>query len=131
MGGLIERVNSKTQKCQWKHKIRRHTFYQYKHHNQKVFDTGIFNYHLENIPSDYKITKGKNTTKARAKHILNVRNNCKLVTLPADGRAFLSVGYYLTHQIRECLVIIDAGVTTYFFINPYVKSFLQGLDDRQ
>ena len=53
-----------------------------------------------------------------------------MVPAPADGRALLSVEDYLTHQIREFLVITDAGVTSSFFRNTYAKTFLQGLDDR-
>ena len=73
---------------------------------------------------------GKNANKARAKHILNLQNNYKLVPPPADGHTFFSVEDDLTHQIREFLAIIDASVTISFFSNPYVKAFLQGLDNR-
>ena len=47
-----------------------------------------------------KITKGKKTAKAGTEHLLKLRKNSKPVPPPADGRAFLSVEDYLTHQIR-------------------------------
>ena len=52
-----------------------------------------------------------------------------MVPPPADGRELLSVEDDLTHNIRECTVIINAGVTIYFFSNPHVKALLIGLDD--
>ena len=77
-----------------------------------------------------KIKKGEKTAKSLAKHLLTLPNNYKPVPPPADGCAYLLVGDYLTHHIREHLVIIDAGVTTSFFSNTYVKALLRGRDER-
>ena len=66
--------------------------------------------------------KRNKTAWAHAKYILNLWKNSKLVPPPVDGSELLLVEYDLAHQIRELIVIIDAGVTTYFFRNPYVKA---------
>ena len=68
-----------------------HIFYRYEQQNQKGWDTGRLNYHLVQVSSNDKITKGNKTDKARAKHILILRKNSKLVSPPADGCAFLSI----------------------------------------
>ena len=99
--------------------------------NQKSWETGIFNYYLAQIYANEKITKVNKTAKARANHLLNVQKNYKSFPPTADGRAFLSVEDYLTHQIRECLVIIHKGVTTPSSRNKYAKALLRGLDERQ
>ena len=49
---------------------------------------------------------------------------------PSDGHELFLVEDNLTHQIRLCLVIIDAGVKTSFSRNPYLKSLMRDMYDR-
>ena len=104
-------------------------FYQYEQKNKKGWDTGRLNYHLAQISSNEKITKGNKTSKLRAQHLLNLRKNYRLVPPPAYGHALISVEDDLAHQIREFLVITYVGVNTSFFRNPSVKALPQSLDN--
>ena len=63
-------------------------------------------------------------------YILAYRIKSKPTPQPKDGMSLYTREEDLQNHVLECLDILDTGVPTLFFSNPYIKKPLRKLNDR-
>ena len=126
-------VSLKSKKCQWKHKVTGDKMYQYTQQtNREKWDTGILNKFLKDTHKRHKDSKTREYIHAalRADYLLAYQMRSKPTLQPKDGMSLYTWEEDLPTHVLECLAIVDTGVPTSFFSNPYVKKLLQKLNDQ-
>lgn len=122
--GLTGATKAGNPKQQWKHKLTGKTFWRHQTYNKKGWDTGVFTSELKQIkPEDDK------KAHARASYILGMRQS-KHLQDPGKSLQVYSFEEDLPYQLNAILANVSTGSPGTWFLNPFVRDYLQSLDPK-